>query len=751
MTEQDLKKKYEGICRSLSARRLKPAFDMLGTLISGNGLGIFYDEYRNLEETYNYMLKYTLEGVSDPERQKVYRKLIVSIFELADKINETLRLRYSTSLEYEKKRIFRNSGISGLEVSLADLSGLYSAGKLNYSHGKTGKWSEEVQSSLNAGSFSGDTLENQKKMQKLFYHIWFSDKLTSEEIKHLNDFCFNSFVPVPYRSLMLTSLTLSLQRYFDTGKIMLLFDSYNSEEADISQRALVGLLINIYKYDSRLPYYPEIGGRLKILNENKGFKRNLERIIIQFIRSKGTEKLQQRIRDEILPEMIKISPNLKNKINLDSLMEDRLSDDKNPDWEDILKDSPGLLNKMEEFSELQMKGDDVFMGSFRMLKSFPFFSEISNWFMPFFPGNPEIAESLDMNDQNISRMIEGIDQAPFLCNSDKYSFCFSMKMIPKENFGFISQAMKAEMEQVKELRDDEELLDPGHKAEFISNQYIHDLYRFYKLYPRKSDFEDIFNWRFDFHNKLALGAILKEDQKILRNIAEYYFAKEHFEDAAGIYAYLIEQEKNGELYQKIAWCQQKMGNFENALDAYLKAELYGINHVWNLRKIALCYRNLKKPFKALEYYQEAEKIDPENLGNQLDIGNCLLELEKYEEALKCFFKVEYLSPGNKKVWRPIAWCSFLTGKKDQAEKYFLKLIGDEPNKHDYINMGHVQWSLGNRKAALDYYKKSISEKGFTEAEFLEVFEQDIPHLVNQGVDRDDIPIMLDQLRYFLEE
>ncbi len=532
---------------------------------------------------------------------------------------------------------------------------------------------------------------------------------------------------------------------------MLLFDNCGSEEVEINQQALVGLLINFYKYDSRMPFYPEIASRLKILNENPKFKRNVERIIIQFIRTKETEKLQQRIRDEILPEMIKISPNLKNKINLDSLMEEGLSDEKNPDWEDFLKNSPGLLSKMEELSELQMKGDDVFLGSFSMLKSFHFFSEISNWFLPFFLENPEIAETLNMTDQTIQQMVEVIERAPFLCNSDKYSFCLSIQTLPKENLAFMTQAMKAEMEQIHDLRDDEELLNPGFKAEFISNQYIQDLYRFYKLFPRKGDFEDIFNWRFDFHNKLALGDILKEDLKVLRNIAEYYFIKNHFEEAAGIFGYLSEQEKSGELYQKMAWCYQKMGDFQMALDSYLKAELYGVNQLWNLKRIALCYRNLKKPIKALEYYQAVEKIDPENLGNQLNIGNCLLELEKYEEALKCYFKLEYLTPGNKKVWRPIAWCSFLSGKKDQAEKYFLKLIDDEPNKHDFINMGHVQWSLGNRKAALEYYKKSISKSGFSEAEFLEVFEEDLSHLLTQGVNNDDIPIMLDQLRYFLEE
>jgi tetratricopeptide (TPR) repeat protein len=187
------------------------------------------------------------------------------------------------------------------------------------------------------------------------------------------------------------------------------------------------------------------------------------------------------------------------------------------------------------------------------------------------------------------------------------------------------------------------------------------------------------------------------------------------------------------------------------LKAYLKADLYGLNKLWNLKKIALCYRNLKEPAKALEYYEQAELLDPENLSIQLSIGNCLLELNRFEEALKCYFKVEYLSPGNKNVWRPIGWCSFLTGKTEKAEDYFSKLIEDKPTKYDLMNMGHVQWSLGNRKAALGYYKRSIKETGFVETEFFSVFEEDLHHLLNQGIDKNDVPIMLDQLRYSVEE
>ncbi len=740
MTNRELKVRYDAICDDLARRRLKPAFDRLEKLINESGQLPFLDEWRNLDQTYHFMLKYTVEGIQDPERQKVYRKLIVSVYELADKVYDAARFRFSSALEYEKKRSFAGS------IDFSDFLNELEAYAL---HDELRSLVDEVE--LKTESSTTDPSDLQDKIVKLFYHLWFQNELKKEETEFIRDFLKSELIDVPYKAFIVSGIFLSLLRYFDKSKFDLLFEGYGNENPEVNQRALVALVLAFYRYDRRLANYPGITARLRFLDENPAFKTNLETVIVQLIRSKETEKIQKKITDEIIPEMIRISPNLKDKINLDSLMDDSMGEDKNPEWEKIFEDSPGLMNKMEEFSEMQMEGADVFMSSFAMLKMFPFFSELSNWFMPFFASNPEIDMGLKQHDDFTDRFIRVIDSAPILCNSDKYSFCFSLRNLPAENREFMAEAMKAEMDQFKELQNDEELTDPGKKVGFISNQFIQDLYRFFKLHPRKSDFEDLFDWRFDFHNKPALGAILKKDEKILRNVAEFYFQKNYFEDAAEVFTYLLEIEKNGEMYQKLGFCYQKMNDFRKALETYQKAELYELNKKWNLNKIALCYRNLKQPDKALEYYREAETLDEENLSIQLNIGHCLLELGEYEEALKCYFKVEYLEPGNKKVWRPIGWCSFVVGKKEQAEKYFHMLVDDEPNKHDLMNMGHVQWSLGNRKEALDFYKRSIDRSDFTEQEFFEVFEEDLHHLLAQGVNREDVPIMLDQLRYFVEE
>jgi len=94
------------------------------------------------------------------------------------------------------------------------------------------------------------------------------------------------------------------------------------------------------------------------------FKANLESTILQFIRSKETEKIQRILQDEIIPEMMKISPNLRNKLSIEGLLSEGFSEDKNPGWQEIFKDSPGLMDKMEELTEMQMEGADVFMSSF---------------------------------------------------------------------------------------------------------------------------------------------------------------------------------------------------------------------------------------------------------------------------------------------------------------------------------------------------------------------------------------------------
>lgn len=739
MTEGELKSGYREICLLLSTKKLKQAFSLIKKLAAETGHGTYADQIYDLEQTYSYIRKYTVDAMDDPERGKIYNHLVNSVFDLADRVHQNLMAKYAQSFLYRGKR---SSGSFALEKPDDFLIGF-----------------SDLQKQENTGYSAGDSRKNNQmnheswqKIITLFYHIVFLDKLSDYDKEFISAiFKADSVIP-EFKSLLITALTFSILRYFDEAKLELHLNLYekNRENVLIRQRCLTGFLLALYHYDYRIEFYPKIGAMFELMNEDPGFNRNVGRIMLQLIGSKETEKIKQKIQDEIIPEMIRISPNIRNKLNFESLMDEGQPDDRNPEWQEIFNESPGLLGKMEEMAKMQIEGADVFLSSFSMLKSFPFFNEFTNWFIPFYPENPEINFMVSEDAKGTeTSIIRSLLISPILCNSDKYSFAFMLQHISNEGKAMLSDVLKTEMEQMEEIGREEDLLMSDRKGGIISNQYIQDLYRFYRLHPLRNDFDDIFSWKFDFHNKTGFRKIMNKNPEIIHKMAEFYFEKNYFQEAIEIFGQLNDQ--HVENLQKEAYCHQKLGNYEKALSLYRKAELYDVNKIWNLKKIALCYRNLKLPAEALKVYQTIDSLEPDNLSIIYAIGYCLTETGQFQDALNCFFKIEYLSPGNKKVWRPIAWFSFLTDKKEQAEKYYSKLMDEHPDRYDLMNMGHVQWALGNRISALGYYRQSMETGGFSEEDFIKAFEEDLHVLIARGVRQDEVPIVLDQLRYNLDK
>ena len=383
--------------------------------------------------------------------------------------------------------------------------------------------------------------------------------------------------------------------------------------------------------------------------------------------------------EELLPEMMKLGPSLYKKIRQEDLMNDINALEENPEWQEML-DKSGITDKLKELT-------DLFMSTFSHLKSFPFFQSIQNWFLPFNPDHTALSGVLSGKGGDTFKKM--ISASALLCNSDKYSFCLSLAQVPESQRDLMMGQFSAENAAVQEM-----VLNP-----------------------------------------------LLSDSDSLRLIGEYYFRRGYYAEALELFERLsAAYHSDSEIYQKIGFCYQKKGDYANALEAFLKAEIISPDNFWTIRRIATCYRNMKKPEMALSYYHRAEKIQPENLSVQMNIGHCYVEQKDYEEALKYYFKVDYLDPEGGKAWRPIAWCSFLVGKKEQAQRYYEKILDDKPVSLDYFNAGHVEFSLGHIRKAIDYYRRSI-------AKFLSNFKQDAPDLISSGIAASDMPILLDQLMY----
>ena len=726
MTSKEIQTHYDQAVRYLDDRELKKAFGELKEFTSDPRTFMFSDELNNLQETYKQLLHYYAEGYNDPMRAKIYNELLASTYEIADKITQKLLIDDTPGMYYSLRRSY--------DIHAESISNLANTARSSY----------DIDNIALA----------EASVAQLFKRIWTSASLSESDMKELETILmYDNSNPAPkfgynYMTMLncqiVSALTLGLQESFDKRKMNLLITAAGSNDEEVKIRAYTGILITLYSYKSRIDCYTDIKHRLDNLSESPDFRRIVYLIILQFILSRETEKISNKIKEEIIPEIMKLHPKFNPDISSSDISPDNTENEMNPEWMEKISDTP-LGKKMEELNNLHEEGADLMHSTFIHLKYFPFFNEISNWLMPF-----NKKQSLISEDDTIIKSLDLITNNGFICNSDLYSLYFSLKHIPEEGRKMMIGQLESQLSELKQQKLTE-LQTRNEKTEKIIGCYVQDLYRFYKLYKRQSEFKDIFTQKLDFHNLQILQQYFS-DRNDLLNIAELYLRKNYFDDALTIYERLSEttSENNEMLFQKKGFCKQMTGDHEGALAEYAKAEIINPESKWLLRRTAQCYRAVKKPEKAIDYYLHYERLDKENLSVLLSIGSCYLEMKNYAEALKYFFKVDYLDQDRGKAWRPIAWCSFITGRYDQARKYYNKLLLNHPDSQDYINAGHTEWVLQNIKGALDFYKKSVSESGSDYESFKTEFNKDMPELIAAGVDAKEIPIALDKIRYMVE-
>lgn len=735
MNMGEIKNKYNKIHQHLEKLQLKDAFDTIRQIAGEEQIWSISDKLDNLETNYKYMIHYAVEGNKDSEQQTIYRQIIRDTYILADETIEQIFLRKSPNLIYEKARIlnirepislteYRQTIIKyGDTLSVLDL--------LPHADDKAARRRQSLH-------------DLEQILSDLFYTIFSSPRYNDDEIKELRKLINNGHIPTSAKRMAVTSLMLSVLNRFDPKKTEFLLEMCNHPLQPVYTAAFVAIIPIFQKHRLRLQYHPACTDRLKVMSDDAVFNRRFMTALIEYIQAHETEKITKRLTEEIIPEMMKLSPMLGKKINLEEWMNESGFEDKNPEWEKIIEES-GLQDKIQEFSELQLGGADVLHSTFSNLKNYPFFNEMSNWFLPFDNNHTQIKQAPG-EDPAESRFLEILKSSGMMCDSDKYSFCFSLMMMPKQYRDMIEQQLNTEGAELQNMEKEEAPLHPFREEENGFRQYVQNLYRFYKLFSRKTDFEDIFAFPLDYHQIKWFEAIISS-RKNLERIALYYFDKNNFKEASEVFRKLTDSgTDNSETWQKIGYCLQMTGNPESAMEAYLKAELMDDSNTWLLKRIAHGYRLLKEPAKAITYYRRLEQWKPDDLNIQLNIGHCYLQLKNYDEALNSYFKVELTDSENQKAWRSIAWAAFLSQKFEVAQNYYRQITQNKPSAHDFLNAGHVQFCMGNLKQATSFYGQSVRALG-SYAAFEELFNEDLKELDKAGADTRLLQLLLDKVRY----
>jgi tetratricopeptide (TPR) repeat protein len=733
---------HKRLCTLVSEKRIKQSLDILNNMISNSSSGDMLDEYNNIEMTYKNMLTYTIDGIKDPERNKIYLKLIQSILGLSDKVRQDILSHNSGWHTYWVKqqadKEFRLSGKTIVET----VDDLMFKSDLD-------EWLK-----LTNEITPNPDLEISKKHKQLikniFNHLWLTDYYGEAENSLINIILKSGKFRWYEASIFTTAVTLSSFRTWQTEKLFHLISLYEAGQEQVMERALSGLILNLHYYNTRLLLYPEITARIKKLGRETNFKEHCRIIVLQIIRSRETENLSRKLQDEILPQVARLKPMIEEKLDLDNILPKDKNEEKNPDWSEMFNDSEEIFKTMEELTKLQMEGADVYMSAFANMKHFDFFKDFQNWFVPFYPDHETVDEIYrdEILGPGTNELAEALYKTPFICNSDKYSLLLNLKHLPSAQKSMMLKVFRMELEGLQQLNDEDSGTDPYRVFRTNITQYLQDIYRFFKLSPYKKEFEDLFVGKLDIYNS-EFFRMTSNASEAEAGLADYFFSKNFYSDALQLFIKQThEKPSDVQLYEKLGYCYQGVDDYEQALKYYRRAELID-RKAWTIKKIGLCLRRLGKNEEALENYLQAYNLEPENIHTIIMVAHCYLDLKNYEEALKYYFIVEYKEPGNLKILRPIAFCYFALGRFDESEKYYDRLSAGKLNSHDQINIGHLSLCRGKKREAVELYRQSIISGELSKEQFLSIFSEDKDLLISLGVSPDDLPIIVDYLLFVI--
>jgi tetratricopeptide (TPR) repeat protein len=731
---------HKKLCSLVSEKRIKQSLDILSDMITGSASGDLRDEYDNIVMTYRNMLTYTIEGINDPERNKIYLKLIQSILGLSDRVRQDILSHYSGWNTYWiKQQAEKELKLTGKTI-VETVDDLMFKSELD-------EWLK-LSSEINPNPESEISRKHRQLIKNIFNHLWLTDFYGEAEYSLINIILKSGKFRWYESSIFTSAITLSSLRTWQSEKLFYLINIYEAGQEQVMERALSGLILNLHYYNGRLSLYPEISDKIAKLSRESKFREHCRIIVFQTIRSRETENLGRKLHDEILPQVAKLKPLIEEKLDLDNILPIDKNEEKNPDWSEMFGESEEIFKTMEELTKLQMEGADVYMSAFANMKHFDFFKDFQNWFVPFYPDHETVDEIYkdEILGPGTNELAEALFKTPFICNSDKYSLLLNLKYLPSAQKSMMLKVFRMELEGLQQLNEDDSGTDPYKSFRTNVTQYLQDIYRFFKLSPYKKEFEDLFIGKLDIYNS-EFFRITNKGSDAEAGLADYFFSKNFYDDALSLFLkHVSEKPSDAQVYEKIAYCYQETGEYQEALKYYRRAELID-RKVWTIKKIGLCLRRLGKNEESLEYYLQASDIEPENIHTSIMVAHCYLDLKDYDNALKYYFRIEYHEPGNLKILRPIAYCYFALGRFDDSEKYYERLSENKLTAHDLVNKGHLALCKGNKREAIDLYRLSITGGELSKEQFMMIFSEDSKLLISLGVNRDDLPILLDYLLF----
>lgn len=718
MNITEIRKKCSELHSVISSGRLNNAIVAIHEAAKETLCPIISERLEDITFAYNTLLDYYIGGADDPQRNMVLYSITEKLHELSDDWADNVMLAQCPN------------SFKAKALNAASKKDLYEIVERYYAAYKEDELAKFAEPSLAATNVKSTPIS-----EEMFDYIW-SAKSSNEITQIIRNFVSDESVPEQIRELMVGALTLSMAHRFSSSNTALLIELSHSNTQRIAARAMVGLLMTIIVHTKRLFNNVRLKAQLDALLDDVKMRTFLFEVFLTIERSRVARTIEDKMKNEITPEIIK-ARNVVSDNEMDVIMPN--------DLEELFSKSPKLKNSIDQLSQWQMEGADVFLPTFRHLKDFSFFSHLCNWLLPFYESQPMLAEAIKNETDNLKNsLLSRISKTNSMCDSDKYSILLSFPQVPAQSKEDMSRVYNQELEQNDEIFNDNSNGIQWKQIVANANQFVQDLYRLFCIHPRRREFPDIFMNVPTFHLTEIFKTLLSDD-KYYELLGEFYIKHSLFDDAKQMYDLLLAKNPTDiETLRKSAYCRLMNDEINEALDLLQRADLADDTNVWTKRKIALCMQRQKKYNSALFYLQQAEKLSDNNMSIKFAIGNCLLELGQTSNALKYYFEVEYNQPSNLAVVRPIVWCSFIENKFEQADNYINKIGRDVFTNRDFMVLGHLRLCQGHRKEAIAAYRSSLAKYNSCD-QFIREMQNDCIYLEHNGIAHEDIPIIIDAI------
>jgi Flp pilus assembly protein TadD len=719
MTLDKIKELHSRVNSELDASHFGKAISTVKAMLKETGLNRQVDNVERIGETFRYMLHYLLEGVPDEGRDRLLSEISEQLRGYADlALRAALAfdcpdyyyslLRFNTLRDEHVSDILREYGEISSEMSLAELG----------------------------GNDVTDLRKRRESQLTRLFNALFTSLGADADYADLTRYLNSGYADTNVAAQALSAMTLAQLCFYDKAKLTAMLDIYdNAENPELAARALVGIVLSMIDNKARIEADTALMSRLSLWNDSIETYRRLQEVIKVIIGTRDTERVAAKMKDEVIPELMKLRPDIMKTLREGSTELDAAMLENNPEWEEILSKSD-LTKKMQELSEMQSDGADLMMVTFSNLKQFPFFNTAANWFLPFDSERSELNLSPEMK-----RMVEMLHNiGGVICDSDMYSLALAAERMPEAQKNMMTGQLSAQFENMSEEAKSTLTKSSEPAFDTAALKTVRDLYRFFKLFRKREGFNDPFARPLKFLDLPVVGTMMSEEE-VLRLVGEFYFKRGYYADALPMLeALAAENADDATLWEKIGFCHQSAGRFAQAREAYSKAALLKTPGPWLTNKLAYVNRRLGNYAEAAEYYTNALEMDPDNVSLIMNAGNMLLETGDVAGALSHFYHANYLRSDNQKVMRAVAWVELLNGNFAKSADYYSRIIALGAQASDYLNAGHAALLQGHFKEAVNFYR--LSAEG-NEADFDLAFNADLATLESLGANRRTAQLIAD--------